>query len=63
MHRTSVVHAVQNRLHRLLAMAAAMLTVPALAIVVGSTPNANACPYWGAQLHALKPDLIATLNG
>ena len=23
----------------------------------------HAWPYWGAQLQALKPDLIATLNG
>jgi diacylglycerol O-acyltransferase / trehalose O-mycolyltransferase len=23
----------------------------------------HACAYWGAQLQALKPDLIATLNG
>src|SRR6478672_10230860 len=39
MPRTSVVNAVQYRLRRLLAIAAA---VPALAVVVGSAPNADA---------------------
>jgi hypothetical protein len=51
MRRTSVVNAVQNRLRRLLAVAVAMLTFPALAVVVGPT------------LQALKPDLIAPNNG
>jgi hypothetical protein len=74
MPRPSVVDAVPNRLRRLLAVAAALLMLPALTVLVGSTPNANATfvfppagnhawPYCGQQLTSLKPDLIATLNG
>jgi S-formylglutathione hydrolase FrmB len=29
----------------------------------GPAAGNHAWPYWGAQLQALKPDLIATLNG
>ena len=38
---------------------------PAAATRPSSFPSAgnHAWPYWGAQLQALKPDLIATLNG
>jgi|ERR1700754_1185217 len=42
MRRTSVVNAVQNWLRRALAIAAVAFTLPALAVVVGGTPSANA---------------------
>lgn len=57
-------------LSRLLVALAAVLMLPGLAAVptahaMFQLPAAgnHAWPYWGAQLQALKPDLIATLNG
>jgi diacylglycerol O-acyltransferase / trehalose O-mycolyltransferase len=61
MRRTSVVNAVQNRLRRLLAVAAAMLTLPALAVVVGPTPNANAFSREGLPVEYL--DVYSTAMG
>ena len=61
MRRTSVVNAVQNRLRRLLAVAAAMLTFPALAVVVGPTPNANAFSREGLPVEYL--DVYSTAMG
>jgi diacylglycerol O-acyltransferase/trehalose O-mycolyltransferase len=52
MPRPSVVNAVPNRLRRLLAVAAALLTLPALAIV-GGTPNANAFSREGLPVEYL----------
>jgi len=53
MPRTSVVNAVQNRLRRLLAMAVAVLTLPALAVVIGGAPNANAFSREGLPVEYL----------
>jgi diacylglycerol O-acyltransferase/trehalose O-mycolyltransferase len=61
MRRTSVVNAVQIRLRRLLAIAAAMLTLPALAVVVGATPNANAFSREGLPVEYL--DVYSTAMG
>jgi diacylglycerol O-acyltransferase/trehalose O-mycolyltransferase len=61
MRRTSVVNAVQNRLRRLLAVAAAVLTLPALAVVVGGTPNANAFSREGLPVEYL--DVYSTAMG
>jgi diacylglycerol O-acyltransferase / trehalose O-mycolyltransferase len=61
MPRTSVVNAVQYRLRRLLAIAAAVLTVPALAVVVGGAPNANAFSREGLPVEYL--DVYSTAMG
>ena len=61
MRRTSVVSAVQNRLRRLLAVAAAVLTLPALAVVVGDAPNANAFSREGLPVEYL--DVYSTAMG
>ena len=61
MRRTSVVSAVQNRLRRQLVVAAAMLTLPALAVVVGGTPNANAFSREGLPVEYL--DVYSTSMG
>src|SRR6478735_2825732 len=58
MPRTSVVNAVQYRLRRLLAIAAA---VPALAVVVGSAPNADAFSREGLPVEYL--DVYSTAMG
>ena len=58
MPRTSVVNAVQYRLRRLLALAAA---VPALAVVVGSAPNADAFSREGLPVEYL--DVYSTAMG
>ena len=60
MRRTSVVNAVPNRLRRLLAVAAALLSLPALA-VVGGTPNANAFSREGLPVEYL--DVYSTAMG
>jgi diacylglycerol O-acyltransferase / trehalose O-mycolyltransferase len=61
MHRTSVVNAVQKRLRRLLAVAAAVLTLPALAVVVGGTPSAYAFSREGLPVEYL--DVYSTSMG
>jgi len=61
MPRTSVVNAVQYRLRRLLAIAAAVFTVPALAVIVGSAPNANAFSREGLTVEYL--DVYSTAMG
>jgi diacylglycerol O-acyltransferase / trehalose O-mycolyltransferase len=61
MRRTSVVNAVPNRLRRLLAVAAAVLTLPALAVVVGGTPNADAFSREGLPVEYL--DVYSTAMG
>jgi diacylglycerol O-acyltransferase / trehalose O-mycolyltransferase len=61
MPRTSVVNAVQYRLRRLLAIAAVVLTVPALAVVVGGAPNANAFSREGLPVEYL--DVYSTAMG
>src|SRR6478609_9800482 len=61
MPRTSVVNAVQYRLRRLLAIAAAVFTVPALAVIVGSAPNANAFSREGLPVEYL--DVYSTSMG
>jgi diacylglycerol O-acyltransferase / trehalose O-mycolyltransferase / mycolyltransferase Ag85 len=61
MRRTSVVNAVQNRLRRLLAVAAAFVTLPALAVVVGGTPSANAFSREGLPVEYL--DVYSTSMG
>ena len=61
MHRTSVVNAVQKRLRRLLAIAAVTLTLPALAVVVGGTPSANAFSREGLPVEYL--DVYSTSMG
>src|SRR5882757_3789287 len=61
MRRTSVVNAVQNRRRRLLAVAAAVLTLPALAVVAGGTPNANAFSREGLPVEYL--DVYSTAMG
>src|SRR6478736_7228442 len=61
MPRTSVVNAVQYRLRRLLAIAAAVFTVPALAVIVGSAPNANAFSREGLPVEYL--DVYSTAMG
>ncbi len=53
MRRTSVVNAVPSRLRRLLAIAAAVLTLPAMALVVGAPPNANAFSREGLPVEYL----------
>ena len=61
MRRTSVVNAVRSRLRRLLAVAAAVLTLPALAVVVGDVPNANAFSREGLPVEYL--DVYSTAMG
>src|SRR6476620_8770196 len=61
MPRTSVVNAVQYRLRRLLAIAAAVFTVPALAVIVGSAPNAHAFSREGLPVEYL--DVYSTSMG
>ena len=61
MHRTSVFNAVQKRLRRLLAIAAVTLTLPALAVVVGGTPSANAFSREGLPVEYL--DVYSTSMG
>ena len=61
MPRTSVVNAVHYRLPRLLAIAAAVLTLPALAVVVGGAPNANAFSREGLPVEYL--DVYSTGMG
>ena len=53
MPRPSVVNAARNRLRRLLAVAAAALTLPGLAVAVGGTPNANAFSREGLPVEYL----------
>src|SRR4051794_6508799 len=60
MRRTSVVNTVQNRLRRLLAVAAAVLTVPMLA-VGGGAPNASAFSREGLPVEYL--DVYSTSMG
>jgi diacylglycerol O-acyltransferase / trehalose O-mycolyltransferase len=60
MCRTSVVNAVQNRLRRLLAIAAAALTLPAVAIVTAA-PHANAFSREGLPVEYL--DVYSTAMG
>ncbi len=57
MRRTSVVNAVQYRLHAYAKAGGSNATF------VFRTSGNRAWPYWGPQLSALNPDLIATLNG
>ena len=61
MPRTSVVNAVHYRLRRLLAIAAAVSTLPALAVVVGGAPNANAFSREGLPVEYL--DVYSTAMG
>jgi diacylglycerol O-acyltransferase/trehalose O-mycolyltransferase len=61
MRRTSVVNAVPNRLRRLLAVAAAVLMLPALAVAVGGTPKANAFSREGLPVEYL--DVYSTAMG
>jgi diacylglycerol O-acyltransferase / trehalose O-mycolyltransferase / mycolyltransferase Ag85 len=61
MRRTSVVNAVRNRHRSLLAVAAAVLTLPALAVVVGDVPNANAFSREGLPVEYL--DVYSTAMG
>src|SRR6476661_7486263 len=61
MPRTSVVNAVQYRLRRLLAIAAAVFTVPALAVIACSAPNANAFSREGLPVEYL--DVYSTGMG
>jgi diacylglycerol O-acyltransferase/trehalose O-mycolyltransferase len=61
MRRTSVVNAVQKRLRRLLTLAAAVLSLPALAVVVGGTPNADAFSREGLPVEYL--DVYSTAMG
>ena len=61
MRRTSVVNAVRNRLRSLLAVAAAVLTLPALAVVVCDVPNANAFSREGLPVEYL--DVYSTAMG
>jgi diacylglycerol O-acyltransferase/trehalose O-mycolyltransferase len=61
MRGTSVVNAVQNRLRRLLAVAAAVLTLPTLAVVVGGAPSANAFSREGLPVEYL--DVYSTSMG
>jgi len=61
MRRTSVVNAVPNRLRRLLAIAAAALTLPALAVVSVATPHANAFSREGLPVEYL--DVYSTAMG
>ena len=61
MRRTSVVSAVRNRLRRLLAVAAALLTLPVLAVGVGDVPNANAFSREGLPVEYL--DVYSTAIG
>ena len=61
MRRTSVVNAVRDRLRRPLAVTAAVLTLPALAVVAGPTPNANAFSREGLPVEYL--DVYSTTMG
>src|SRR5262245_5701285 len=61
MRRTSVVNAVRNRLRRLPVIAAVALTIPALAVVVGGTPSANAFSREGLPVEYL--DVYSTSMG
>jgi diacylglycerol O-acyltransferase/trehalose O-mycolyltransferase len=61
MRRTSVVNAVPNRLRRLLAIAVVVLALPALAVVVGPTPKANAFSREGLPVEYL--DVYSTSMG
>jgi diacylglycerol O-acyltransferase/trehalose O-mycolyltransferase len=61
MRRTSGVNAVRNRRRRLLAVVAAVLTLPALAVVASGTPNANAFSREGLPVEYL--DVYSTAMG
>jgi diacylglycerol O-acyltransferase / trehalose O-mycolyltransferase / mycolyltransferase Ag85 len=61
MRRTSVVNAVPDRLRRLLAIVAAALTLPALAVVSAATPHANAFSREGLPVEYL--DVYSTAMG
>jgi diacylglycerol O-acyltransferase/trehalose O-mycolyltransferase len=61
MRWTSVVNAAQNRRRRLLAVAAAVLTLPAMAVVAGGTPNASAFSREGLPVEYL--DVYSTAMG
>ena len=61
MRRTSVVNAVPDRLRRLLAIAAAALTLSALAVVSAATPHANAFSREGLPVEYL--DVYSTAMG
>src|SRR5215207_3094438 len=61
MPRTSVVSAVQKMRRRLLAVAAAGLTLPALVVAVGGAPNANAFSREGLPVEYL--DVYSTAMG
>ena len=61
MPRPSALNAVPIRLRRLLAVAAALLMLPALSVVVGGTPNANAFSREGLPVEYL--DVYSTSMG
>jgi len=61
MPRPSVVNAAPNRLRRVLAIAAVLLTLPALTAAVGGTPNANAFSREGLPVEYL--DVYSTSMG
>ena len=61
MPRPSVVNAVPIRLRRLLAVAAALLALPALSVVIGATPDANAFSREGLPVEYL--DVYSTSMG
>jgi diacylglycerol O-acyltransferase / trehalose O-mycolyltransferase len=61
MPRPSVVNAAPNRLRRFTAIAAALLTLPALTAVFGGTPNANAFSREGLPVEYL--DVYSTSMG
>jgi diacylglycerol O-acyltransferase/trehalose O-mycolyltransferase len=61
MPRPSVVNAVPIRLRRLLAVAAALLALPALSVVIGATPAANAFSREGLPVEYL--DVYSTSMG
>ena len=61
MPRPSVVNAAPKRLQRLLAIAAAVLTLPTLAVITGGTPTANAFSREGLPVEYL--DVYSTSMG
>src|SRR5690348_2134672 len=61
MPRPSALNAVPFRLRRLLAVTAALLTLPALSVVVGGSPSANAFSREGLPVEYL--DVYSTSMG
>ena len=61
MPRPSALNAVPSRLRRLLAVAAALLTLPAVSVVVGGSPSANAFSREGLPVEYL--DVYSTSMG